>query len=104
MTNDPLRLRHCLRTGGAAVLHVGGDYEGHIGVFSHTGHYITAISEEEDGRIVILDPSYKEGKFDEDGRRGKVEVRNGIFCFCEMQVITEDTESRTPGMYLFWRN
>ena len=43
-TNDPQRLRYCLRTGGAAVLHVKGDREGHIGVFSTGGHYIAAIS------------------------------------------------------------
>ena len=61
-TNDPERLRECLRTGGAAVVHVGGDYEGHVGVFSHGGHYVAAIAEEADGRIAILDPSYKLGK------------------------------------------
>ena len=35
MTGDPERLRYCLRTGGAAVAHVRGDREGHVGVFSH---------------------------------------------------------------------
>ncbi len=103
MTNDPERLRCCLRTGGAAVLHSGGDREGHIGVFTHGGHYVTAISEEADGRIVILDPSYKPGKFDEEGRQGKIELRNEVFCLCDMQVILDDTANRDPGMYLFWR-
>lgn len=104
MTNDPERLRHCLRTGGAAVLHMGGDYEGHVGVFSHGGHYVAAISEEPDGRIAILDPSYKVGKYEEEGRKGKVEIKNNVICICDMQVVVEDTASRDPGMYLFWRN
>ena len=43
MSNDPERLRYCLRTGGAAVLHVKGDREGHVGVFSHGGHYELAL-------------------------------------------------------------
>lgn len=43
-SNDPERLRYCLRTGGAAVLHVKGDRDGRVGVFSHVGHYVAAIS------------------------------------------------------------
>ena len=104
MTNDPERFRYCLRTGGAAVLHIDGDYEGHIGVFSHGGHYVAAVSEEPDGRIVILDPSYKEGKYEEEGRKGKVEVKNQYLCICDMNVLVEDTANSDPGMYLFWRN
>ena len=103
MTNDPERLRYCLQTGGAAVIHIGGDYEGHVGVFSHGGHYVAAISQEPDGRIAILDPSYKVGKYEEEGRKGKVEVKNDVICICEMKVITEDFANRDPGMYLFWR-
>ena len=103
MTSNPERLRYCLRTGGAAVVHVGGDREGHIGVFSHRGHYIAAVAEERDGRIVVLDPSYKEGKYEEDGRRGLVEVKDSIMAVCDMQVLVDDTANRQYGFYLFWR-
>ena len=102
-TNDPERLRYCLRTGGAAVIHVGGDREGHIGVFSHGGHYVAAISEDRDGRIVILDPSYKEGKYEEEGRKGLVEVKNRVMAICDMQVLIGDTANREPHYHLFWR-
>lgn len=102
-TNDPERLRYCLRTGGAAVIHIGGDREGHIGVFSHGGHYIAAISEDRDGRIVILDPSYAEGKYEEDGRKGKVEIKNRVIALCDMQVLIDDTANREPHYHLFWR-
>ena len=102
-TNDPERLRYCLRTGGAAVIHVGGDREGHIGVFSHGGHYVAAISEDRDGRIVILDPSYKEGKYEEEGRKGLVEVKNRVMAICYMQVLIDDTANREPHYHLFWR-
>ena len=102
-TNDSQRLRDCLRTGGAAVIHIGGDREGHIGVFSHGGHYVAAISEEPDGRIAILDPSYKEGKFEEEGRKGLVEIKNDVIALCDMQVLVDDTANRDPHFHLFWR-
>ena len=102
-TDDPERLRYCLRTGGAAVIHVGGDREGHVGVFSHGGHYIAAVSEDRDGRIVILDPSYKEGKYEEEGRKGLVEVKDGVIAICDMQVLVDDTANRQPHYHLFWR-
>lgn len=102
-TNDPEQLRQCLRTGGAAVIHIGGDREGHIGVFSHGGHYVAAIAEEADGRIVILDPSYKEGKYEEEGRKGLVEMKNGVIALCSMEVLEADTANRDPGFYLFHR-
>ena len=103
MTNDPQRLRYCLRTGGAAVLHVKGDREGRVGVFSHGGHYVVAISEERDGRIAIMDPSQKEGKYEEEGRQGLVELKKGFVAVCDMQVVVEDTAPAEPSFYLFWR-
>jgi len=102
MTSDPERLRYCLRTGGAAVVHSGGDKEGRIGVFSHGGHYITAISELEDGRIAVLDPDYSDDKFEEEGSKGQVEFR-GVICIVDMEVLVQDSSTRTPSYYLFWR-
>lgn len=103
MSNDPERLRYCLRTGGAAVLHVKGDRDGYVGVFSTGGHYVAAISEERDGRIAVLDPSYKEGKYEKEGRHGKVEMKDGVVALCDMQVIVNDTAPAEYSFYLFWR-
>lgn len=103
MTNDPERLRYCLRTGGAAVLHVKGDRDGYVGVFSHGGHYAVAISEERDGRIAVLDPSYTKGKYEEEGRKGLVEMKNDVIAICDMQVIIDDTAPAEISFYLFWR-
>ncbi len=103
MTGDPEQLRACLRTGGAAVAHVG-EREDHIGVFTHNRHYVAVIGEEPDGRIAILDPSYKEGKYEEKGRKGKVEVKNGVIALCSMEVLQEDAvKDREAAYYLFWR-
>ena len=103
LTNDPERLRYCLRTGGAAVLHIEGDRDGYVGVFSHYGHFVAAISEERDGRIAVLDPSYFIGKYEEEGRKGLVEMKNGVVAICDMQVIVDDTAPNEPSFYLFWR-
>ena len=96
-------LRRCLRTGGAAVLLVGGDREGHIGLFTHGGHYMMAFGEEPDGRFAILDPSYYVGKFEEEGRQGKVELKNGIIVLCDGDTLEEETKEKATPYYLFWR-
>ena len=97
-------LLNCLRTGGAAIVHVGGDREGRVGLFSHVGHYIVAVNEEPDGRIAILDPALEPGRYDEEGRAGKVEVKNGYISVCAPELLHEDTATRQPGSYiLFWR-
>ena len=51
-TSDPEEMLACLHGGGRVIVHIGGDREGHIGVFSHGGHFITLISEE-NGRIAV---------------------------------------------------
>ena len=102
-SKDISELQRCLRTGGAAVILFAGDYEGHIGLFTHGGHYVTAISEEADGRIAILDPSYFEGKYEEEGRQGKVEVVNGVIALCAPEIIEEETAPKPFPYWLFWR-
>ena len=103
MTSDLERLLYCLRTGGAAVAHVA-EREGYTAVFTHGGHYIAVIGEEPDGRVAILDPSYKEGKYEEEGRKGKVELKNGVIALCTPEVLHEDTKrERDVVYYLFWR-
>lgn len=102
-TCDTERLLHCLRTGGAAMCVTNGDHDGYVGVFSHGKHWITLIGQEPDGRIAVLDPSYVEGKFEEEGRKGKVEMKNGVIALCDLQVLVEETQGRDPAFFLFWR-
>lgn len=97
-------LLNCLRTGGAAIVLVGGDREGYNGVFSDRWrHYIVAVAEERDGRIAVLDPAYEEGAYEKEGRKGKVEVLSAGFGRCSLQVIKEETMSVPFPFYLFWR-
>ena len=99
-TNDPERLRYCLRTGGAAVAHIKGNREGYVGAFSTGGHYIAVISEERDGRIATLDPSFRPDKYDEN----LVEIKAGVLTLSQMDVLMQDTENPKPNrFFLFWR-
>ncbi len=107
MTSSLNVLKKCLRTGGCAVANVGGDRiepdgSTYKGVFDKVGHYVAVISVMEDGRLCILDSTQYDGKFEEEGRKGKVEV-DGHFCYCQPEVLAKDAENRTPSFYCFWR-
>ena len=102
-TKDVNKLVDCLQTGGAAVLLVAGDREGHIGLFTHGGHYMAAIGVEPDGRIAILDPSYRPDKFEEESRPGKVEVIDGPIVLCTTEILEEETQPKQTPYHLFWR-
>lgn len=102
-SDDPQALVNCLRTSGAAVIHVGGDRDGRVGLFSHVGHYIAAIGITDDDRVVILDPSYKEGKFDEEGRQGKITVQNEVVLLCSLADVAADVSVKSISFHLFWR-
>lgn len=103
MTDDPEEVRRCLRTGGAVVANSGGDREGHIGVFTHSGHYVVVFAEEADGRVAVLDPSYRPGKYDEEGRRSLVEMKHGVIALCDLETLAVDCANRSPSFYLFHR-
>ena len=96
-------LQHCLRTGGAAVVLVRGDRNGQEGLFTNRGHYMTVISEEPDGRLAILDPSFKPGKFDSPGRKGKVELKNEVIILCSPEILQEEANPKRFHYYLLWR-
>ena len=100
---DIQALKHCLLTGGAAIVLVGGDREDHVGLFTHGRHYMAVVGTEPDGRFAILDPALYPGKFEEEGRQGKVELKCGVIALCTEQVLTEETRHIDPCFFLFWR-
>lgn len=102
-TKDPEKLIDCLKTGGAAVLLAAGDREDHIGLFTHGGHYMAAIGVEPDGRIAILDPSYRPKKYQEEGRVGKVEIIDGPIILSDIPTLEEETKPKETPYHLFWR-
>ncbi|MBO4410868.1 MAG: hypothetical protein J5794_01575 [Lachnospiraceae bacterium] len=113
-SNDLDAVRNCLRTGGTAIALVGDrSAEGYHGVFTHSEHYICLIAELPDGRFEVLDPCLYEGKFEEPGRQGKVELF-GHVAITSPEVLIEDTlkivrrsenpeQPKTKAFHLFWR-
>ena len=102
-TDDVLELRECLLSGGAAVALVCGDTKKKVGLFTHRRHYITLINLEPDGRVAVLDPSFKDGKYEEEGRAGKVQMKNGVIALCDINEIVADKVEDKSLFYLFWR-
>lgn len=103
-TTDDIQVaaRH-LHNGGCIIANVGGDQKesDYIGLFSHGGHYITLISAD-DKEFCVLDPSWREDKFQEEGRQGKVRME-GKFVYCSYEALDQDASSRSPRYYLFAR-
>ena len=101
MSNDAWELAECLRDGGAGIVHIGGDREGHIGTLSDVGHYVFALSYAH-GEFCLLDPAWRENKYTMPGRKGKIR-EDGLFLYTNALVLEEDTENRRPRYYLFRR-
>ena len=100
-SNNTWELAECLRNGGAAIVHIGGDREGHIGTLSDVGHYVFAFSYH-NGEFGVMDPAWRENKYTIPGRKGKIR-EDGLFLYTTSLVLEEDTENRRPRYYLFRR-
>ncbi|MSS59061.1 hypothetical protein FYJ51_09130 [Erysipelotrichaceae bacterium Oil+RF-744-GAM-WT-6] len=93
----------CIAHGGACIANVGGDHDDHIGVFSSGGHYIYIFDYDPETKLFsILDPSLSEGKFEKEGRKGKVQLKGNIV-LTTAEVLAADTANRDPGYYLFYK-
>lgn len=100
-TSDETELIAHLQSRGMAIANVGGNCGGYTGVFSDGGHYIVCAGLANDGRVIVLDPGYYPGKFNLLGRRGKVEVDESNYCYCDISVLGADTANRSPAYWLF---
>ena len=79
-----------LQRGGMIISHVSHP-EGQPGLFTYRGHYIVLVAT--DGKeFCILDPSYKEGKFDIPERVGKVNDKNAPYLYCDVNVLHGETK------------
>lgn len=102
-TDNPKKALEHLNGGhGMIIANPGGDREGHVGLFTTTGHYI--VLAEARGRTVrVLDPNLKPDSFDREGRKGYVFV-DGTNIYCDIAVVAEDCLNRDPAFYLFgWK-
>ena len=101
MTNDPRELVDCLHRGGAAIVHVGGDREGHTGTFSDIGHYIVA-TDEVNGEFRILDPAWQPDKYAVPPRSERVRQLDKAL-YATAEILLQDATDKGPAFYLFLR-
>lgn len=101
-TNSITKAMKHLKSGGSVIVNVGGDREGYTGVFTHGGHYILLLAAVDSNTVCVLDPSLKEGKYEEPGREGKVRV-DAPFAYCTPELLSIEAANRNPGFYLFSR-
>ena len=79
-----------LQKGGMAIANVAGDVGRRKGLFSPDGHYIVVTAWDGE-RMCVLDPYLYDGKFEEDGRKGKAAV-DTPFLYCAAEDLQEDTK------------
>ena len=90
-TNELADALECLRRGGQVIAHVSHPAEGVPGLFTMRGHYILLTSCDGDD-FCILDPSYKEGKFDIPERTGKVDDSRAPYLYCKVNTVHAETK------------
>ncbi|MBP3656619.1 MAG: C39 family peptidase [Clostridia bacterium] len=101
-TEDAQEALRFLQEGrGMIIANVRGDREGHIGVFSNSGHYIV-LAGAKGTEVKVWDPMYKEGsgRFDVPGRKGKVRL-DGTDAYADFAEIEKDCFERP--FFLFWK-
>ena len=101
-TEDAGEALHFLQEGrGMIIANVRGNREGHIGVFSDSGHYIV-LAGANGTEVKVWDPMYREGsgRFDVPGRKGKVRL-DGTDAYADFSEIEKDCFERP--YFLFWK-
>ena len=101
-TNEMSDLVEHLKKGLPAIALVGGNHDDYIGVFTAGGHFITVKGLLPDGRLIIWDPSKVPGKYDIEGRKGKVELGPNDEVYCTQQVLADDTDICNTRYWLYF--
>ncbi len=101
-TEDAQEALRFLQEGrGMIIANTRGDREGHIGVFSDSGHYIV-LAGAKGTEIRVWDPMYKPGsdRFEKPGRKEKVRL-DGTDAYADFSEIEKDCFERP--YFLFWK-
>ena len=82
---------------GLVIANTAGDREGWTGVFSDSRHYIV-VADACDTLVEVWDPMYTVGRYETQGRKGKVRV-DGKIAYADFSVVVNDCNGRP--YYLF---
>lgn len=95
-TND---LTEHLKNGGWAIANITGDRSGYKAIFCTTGHYVVVRGLTSDGRAIVWDPDYYNGKFNINGRASRVELH-----YPDVYVTIDNLAKDTQGRYFYLFN
>lgn len=82
---------------GMVIANTIGNHDDWIGVFSDSFHYIV-LCDANHHEVAVLDPMYRQGRYDIIGRKGKVYVRDYI-AYADFSVIEHDCETKSYYMF-----
>ena len=99
-TSDVDELLAAIRRGGVVIANVGGDHGSYKGLFSNGGHYIV-VSAYQNGKLVVYDPGYYDGKFSTTARHGKVTVNADKSISVMPSYLDIDCSNRSPRYYIY---
>ena len=99
LTNDVGKLTDALKNGAVAVCNVGGDRDGHEGVFSDGGHYLVAVGVADDA-VILVDPGMYDAKYSGACRSSKVNVLKEGILAADKAVLDGDCSNRSPRYYI----
>lgn len=84
---------------GLVIANTAGNREDWIGVFSDSRHYVVAV-EAQENTVEVWDPLYQPGRYDIEGRKGKVKME-GFRAFADFSVLVNDCNGRP--YYMFYK-
>ena len=82
---------------GYVIANTIGDREDWIGVFSDARHYIV-LCDAYDHTVGVLDPLYREGRYDVEGRKGKVKMVRNV-AYADFSVVENDCMGKCYYMF-----
>ena len=98
VTKDAQEVRRFLAPNkGMVITNTRGDREGYTGVFSNSVHH-TVLTDLEGEFVRVLDPMYRDGRYDSPGRKDKVRME-GNEVIALLPVISQDRMSRLYFLY-----
>ena len=82
---------------GLVIANTIGDHDDWIGVFSDGRHYIVLCSAD-NNTVGVWDPMYREGRYDIEGRKGKVKM-DGFTAYADFSIVENDCQGKCYYMF-----
>lgn len=100
-TNDIDEVLASVQEGSYVIANTRGDHGEHKGLFSRGGHFVLVVGVQ-DGLLTVLDPSYRDGKYDHCQQEGTLLIDQHRV-YCDHRLLDIDCIGKDPSYYIFSR-